>query len=84
LFILPEYCFEFVFERSRRNSKRAKPRQAFGGRGVDLHKFDLIAGGCGRISARPATAFQKAKGIRINTGRKPALRAMVRNSSSYE
>jgi hypothetical protein len=41
---IPQYCFEFVFERSRRNSKCTKPGQAFGGRGVDLHKFDLIAG----------------------------------------
>jgi hypothetical protein len=43
-FVLPEDFFEFVFERSRRNSKQAKPRQAFGGRGVDLHKLNLIAG----------------------------------------
>jgi DNA invertase Pin-like site-specific DNA recombinase len=43
-FVLPQCCFEFVFERSRRNYKRAKPGHAFGGRGVDLHKFDLTAG----------------------------------------
>ena len=29
-FVLPQDCFEFVFERSRRNSKCAKPGQAFG------------------------------------------------------
>src|SRR5215831_4142855 len=44
LFVWPDYCFEFVFERSRRNSERAKTGQAFGGRGVDLHEFDLITG----------------------------------------
>src|SRR6516165_12240189 len=43
-FASPEYRFELVFQRSRRNSQCAKPRQIFGGRGVDLHKFDLIAG----------------------------------------
>ena len=40
------------------------------------------AQGRGSISATPANASQKANGIRINTGRNRAIRAMVRNNSS--
>jgi hypothetical protein len=41
---LLEHRFEFIFERSRRNSELAKSRQVARGRGVDLHQLDLIAG----------------------------------------
>ena len=85
-FALLEHRFEFFFERSRRNAEHAKPRQVVRGCGVDLHKLDLIAGegGRGNISATPASASHNANGIRISTGRKPALRATVRNNSSNE
>jgi hypothetical protein len=39
-----EHCFEFFFKRSRRNSECAKSRPVLCGRGVDLHKVNLIAG----------------------------------------
>jgi len=37
--VLPQYCFEFVFERSRRNSKCAKPGHVFGGCGGKAQIF---------------------------------------------
>jgi hypothetical protein len=43
-FAMLEYFFEFFFKRSRRNSECAKSRPVHRGRGVDLHKLDLIAG----------------------------------------
>jgi hypothetical protein len=43
-----------------------------------------VRGGRGKISATPASASHKANGIRITTGREPAVRATVRNNSSYE
>src|SRR5215471_18166109 len=39
-----EHRLEFFFERSRRNSERAKSRPVLRGHGVDLHELDLIAG----------------------------------------
>src|SRR6266702_1065275 len=41
--VLLEHCFEFFFERSRRNSEKAKSGPAVRGRRVDLHKLNLIA-----------------------------------------
>src|SRR5258708_37085854 len=43
LVFLLEHCFEFFFERSRRNSEQAKSGPAVRGRRVDLHKLNLIA-----------------------------------------
>src|SRR5258708_32455206 len=43
LVVLLEHCFEFFFERSRRNSEQAKSGPAVRGRRVDLHKLNLIA-----------------------------------------
>jgi hypothetical protein len=39
-----------------------------------------VSGGRSSISATAANASQKANGMRINTGRNPAIRAMVRNN----
>src|SRR5712672_589313 len=43
LVFMLEHCFEFFFERSRRNSEQAKSGPAVRGRRVDLHKLNLIA-----------------------------------------
>ena len=85
-FAMLEHCFELFFKRSRRNSKREKSRPVLRGRGVDLHELDLIAGeGWLRQDfGETGNGIPESKGIRISTGRNPALRAMVRNSSSYE